>query len=155
MEGSMILWKQYLNVRTKLWWQFKYMWPFPSHFQFLWRHLEKNPINNYILFSSLGVNFINVKTRAFFVRKLRFGSFSSYISALVPKFRTKNARVNVDEIDTRSHDQLDVGFARKRSDISPALKPRGSIFQVSISSFYEQLLCQLITRFTLILLGTV
>jgi hypothetical protein len=38
--------------------------------------------------------------RAFFVRKLHFGSFSSYVSALAPKFCTKNARVNVDEIDT-------------------------------------------------------
>ncbi len=41
-------------------------------------------------------------TRAFFVQKLRFGSFSSYVSALAPKFRTINARVNVDEIDTWS-----------------------------------------------------
>jgi len=28
--------------------------------------------------------------------------FAGYISALAPKFCTKNARVNVDEIDTRS-----------------------------------------------------
>ncbi len=39
-------------------------------------------------------------TRAFFVQKLRFGSFSSYILALAPKFRTKKTRENVDEIDT-------------------------------------------------------
>ncbi len=37
-----------------------------------------------------------------FVRKLRFGSFSSYILALAPKFCTKDARVNVDEIDGRT-----------------------------------------------------
>ncbi len=29
-------------------------------------------------------------------------SFSSYVSALAPKFCTKNVRVNVDEIDTRA-----------------------------------------------------
>jgi len=40
-------------------------------------------------------------TRAFFVRKLRFGSFSSYVLALAPKFRTKKTRKNVDEIDKR------------------------------------------------------
>jgi hypothetical protein len=38
--------------------------------------------------------------RAFFVQKLHFGSFSSYILALAPKFCAKNACVNVDEIDT-------------------------------------------------------
>jgi len=41
-------------------------------------------------------------TRAFFVRKLRFGSFSSYVLTLAPKFRTKKTRKNVDEIDTCS-----------------------------------------------------
>ncbi len=51
--------------------------------------------------SNEGVNFINVKRACFFVRKLHFGSFSGYVSALAPKFRTKNVRVNVDEIDTR------------------------------------------------------
>jgi hypothetical protein len=30
-----------------------------------------------------------------------FGSFSNYVLALAPKFHTKNARVNVDEIDGR------------------------------------------------------
>jgi len=39
-------------------------------------------------------------TRMLFVRKLRFGSFSSYVLALAPKFRTKKTRKNVDEIDT-------------------------------------------------------
>jgi len=42
----------------------------------------------------------------FYVRIFRTNvvsaSFSSYIPALASKFRTKNARVNVDEIDTRS-----------------------------------------------------
>ncbi len=37
----------------------------------------------------------------FFRTIVLFGSFSSYILALAPKFRTKNARVNVDEIDGR------------------------------------------------------
>jgi len=37
---------------------------------------------------------------ALFCTNVLFGSFSSYVSALAPKFRTKNARVNVDEIDT-------------------------------------------------------
>ncbi len=41
-------------------------------------------------------------TLAFFIQKLRSGSFSSYILALVTKFRTKNVSVNVDEIDTRA-----------------------------------------------------
>ncbi len=35
----------------------------------------------------------------FFCMKVLFGSFSSYILALAPKFRMKNARVNVDEIE--------------------------------------------------------
>ncbi len=35
----------------------------------------------------------------FFHTNVLFGSFSSYVLALAPKFRTKNARVNVDEID--------------------------------------------------------
>ncbi len=38
----------------------------------------------------------------FFRMNIIFGSFSSYVSALAPKFRTKNACVNVDEIDTYS-----------------------------------------------------
>jgi hypothetical protein len=36
----------------------------------------------------------------FFLRNVLFGSFSSYVLALAPKFCTKNARVNLDEIDT-------------------------------------------------------
>ena len=36
----------------------------------------------------------------FFRTNVLFGSFSNYVLALAPKFRTKNARVNVDEIDT-------------------------------------------------------
>jgi len=48
-----------------------------------------------------GVNFINVKRTNFLYETSFFGSFSSYVSALAPKFCTKNARVNVDEIDTR------------------------------------------------------
>ncbi len=44
-----------------------------------------------------GGNFINVK-RARFSYEC---PFSSYFSALVQKFRTKNARINVDEIDGR------------------------------------------------------
>jgi len=35
----------------------------------------------------------------FFRTNVLFGSFFSYVSALAPKFCTKNARVNVDEID--------------------------------------------------------
>ncbi len=35
----------------------------------------------------------------FFRTNVLFGSFSNYVLALAPKFRTKNARVNVDEID--------------------------------------------------------
>ncbi len=37
----------------------------------------------------------------FFCTNVIFGSFSSYILALAPKFCTKNLRVNVDEIDGR------------------------------------------------------
>jgi hypothetical protein len=37
----------------------------------------------------------------FFCTNVLFGSFSSYVLALAPKFRTKNVRVNVDEIDGR------------------------------------------------------
>ncbi len=47
------------------------------------------------------VNFINVFSRTFFCTNILFGSFSSYVLSLAPKFRTKNVRVNVDEIDTR------------------------------------------------------
>jgi len=39
----------------------------------------------------------------FFCTNVLFGTFSSYVLALAPKFRTKNARVNVDEIDDRYH----------------------------------------------------
>ncbi len=39
--------------------------------------------------------------RAFFVQKLCFGSFSSYVLALAPKFCLKKTLENVDEIDTR------------------------------------------------------
>jgi hypothetical protein len=39
-------------------------------------------------------------TRKFFVQKLRFGSFSSYVLPFAKKFSMKNARINVDEIDT-------------------------------------------------------
>jgi hypothetical protein len=35
----------------------------------------------------------------FFRTNVLFGSFSSYVLALAPKFRMKNAHVNVDEID--------------------------------------------------------
>ncbi len=38
---------------------------------------------------------------SFFVRMSFLAAFSSYISALAPKFCTKNAGVNVDKIDTR------------------------------------------------------
>ncbi len=41
----------------------------------------------------------------FFRTNVLFGSFSNYVLALVPKFRTKNARVNVDEIDGRGRFQ--------------------------------------------------
>ncbi len=48
----------------------------------------------------------------FFCTNVLFGSFSSYILVLAPKFRTKDARVNVDEIDGRKKNeegaQLDV-----------------------------------------------
>jgi len=37
----------------------------------------------------------------FFRTNVLFGSFSNYVLALVPKFRTKNVCVNVDEIDFR------------------------------------------------------
>jgi hypothetical protein len=36
---------------------------------------------------------------------LRFGSFSSYVLALAPKFRMKKTRENVDEIDTWLEDK--------------------------------------------------
>ncbi len=45
-------------------------------------------------------------TLAFFVQKLSFGSFSSYVLALAPKFRTKRMRENVDEIDGCFHTYL-------------------------------------------------
>ncbi len=48
-----------------------------------------------------GVNFINVFFARFFCTNVLFGSFSSYVLALAPKFRTKNACVNVDEIDNK------------------------------------------------------
>jgi len=38
----------------------------------------------------------------FFRKNVLFCSFSSYVSALAPKFRTKNVCINVDEIDTWS-----------------------------------------------------
>ncbi len=38
----------------------------------------------------------------FFHTNVVLAAFSSYVLALTPKFRTKNARVNVDEIDTWS-----------------------------------------------------
>jgi len=37
---------------------------------------------------------------ALFFTNVLFGSFSRYVSALAPKFCSKNARVNVDEIET-------------------------------------------------------
>jgi len=37
----------------------------------------------------------------FFVQTSFLAAFSRYVSALAPKFRTKNASVNVDEIDGR------------------------------------------------------
>jgi len=40
-------------------------------------------------------------TYEFFVRTSFLAAFSRYVSALAPKFRTKDARVNVDEIDGR------------------------------------------------------
>ncbi len=47
------------------------------------------------------VNFINgFFLRTFFCTNVLFVTFSTYVLALTPKFRTKNARVNVDEIDT-------------------------------------------------------
>ncbi len=39
----------------------------------------------------------------FFRTNVLFGSFSNYVLALAPKFRTKNVRVNVDEIDGQLH----------------------------------------------------
>ncbi len=49
----------------------------------------------------------------FFRTNVLFGSFSSYILALAPKFCTKNALVNVDEIDGRCqfHQHTNVLFA--------------------------------------------
>ncbi len=41
--------------------------------------------------------------RAFFVQTSFWASFPSYVSALAPKFCTKTARKNIDEIDTWSH----------------------------------------------------
>ncbi len=52
-------------------------------------------LKNQFLTSKPGVNFIIV-----FCTNVLFGIFSSYVLALSPKFCTKNARVNVDEIET-------------------------------------------------------
>jgi len=38
-------------------------------------------------------------TYKFFVQTSFLAAFSRYVSALAPKFGTKNARINVDEID--------------------------------------------------------
>ena len=57
-------------------------------------------------------------TRAFFVQKLHFGSFSSYVLALAPKFRTKKMRENVDEIDTSSPVSFTLIFFSFRSSSS-------------------------------------
>jgi len=46
-----------------------------------------------------GVNFINVFYVRIFHMNVVLANFSSYV--LAPKFRTKKARVNVDEIDGR------------------------------------------------------
>ncbi len=46
-----------------------------------------------------GVNFINVKCTNFSYERPFLAAFSRYVSALAPKFCTKNACVNVDEID--------------------------------------------------------
>jgi len=53
-------------------------------------------------------NFLSVRcqfhqrfTYKFFVRTMFLAAFSRYVSALAPKFRMKNACVNVDEIDGR------------------------------------------------------
>jgi len=59
-------------------------------------------------------------TRAFFVRKLRFGSFSSYVLALAPKFCTKITCKNVDEIDNwgQYHQHFTRSFYACKSQIS-------------------------------------
>jgi len=68
-----------------------------------------------------GVSFINVKCTNFSYETSFFGSFSSYVSALAPKFHTKNARVNIDEIDTwsqqweNSNTLIIVTYAGKKS----------------------------------------
>jgi len=47
-----------------------------------------------------GVNFINIFRALFSYQSPFLAAFPSYILALVPKFCTKNACVNVDEIET-------------------------------------------------------
>jgi hypothetical protein len=69
-------------------------------------HQEYTPSRKTLV--STGVNFINVK-RA----NVLFGSFSNYVLALAPKFRTKNTGVNVDEIDGRPVAKADVVLPKK------------------------------------------
>jgi len=61
--------------------------------------LKSNSINLQILFDLSWCQFNQRFFARFFHTNVFLGAFSSYILALVPNFRTKNARVNVDEID--------------------------------------------------------
>ncbi len=65
------------------------------------QHMYEKFVCKMLMKLTKGVNFINI-FRAHFCTNVLFVAFSRYVLALAPKFCTKNARVNVDEIDGRS-----------------------------------------------------
>ncbi len=72
----------------------------------------------------------------FFCTNVLFGSFSNYVLALAPKFRTKNARVNVDEIDGRGqfHQRFTSSFYVVRSQKHKKDSQDVSLFALVVSA---------------------
>jgi len=81
-------------VRMSTFWKFQFLLEFGKANFEVWVN------NNYSSASLICRQFHQRFFAHFFGMNVLFGSFSSYVSALAPKFSTKNAHVNVDEIDT-------------------------------------------------------